>query len=429
MLSSLQFLLIGDIHYPRNKDESFGDIKDTLQSTLTRSQLGNTKLMALRKCLMERMNETEYDSILVTGDLSEKGSSSGYVEGVEYLLKSLESITGTVLEEVLHVVPGNHDIQRLVEPTNVEQAKKKFDIIIDTWTSKRLSVATVDKMRARSYSNKDGCRVDVISLNSCVGCGELRELHPETKRIVLDYISKAGSGLSDADKGKLLHETLDTPMFWQEDRAGIATTINNLPNDSLPIILAHHNLLPQTTPRTPATELLDGGHMRLQLHEPKRSVIYCHGHTHEHSIEAVVSELSWPWKTILIGCPELTEGFNEIVVQYSRKKYPIGCIVNRYRSTGKVKYEFHSSVRIPLLEMSNYKERIDPAIFKLTQLLDNKPRRFSQIKVLIEDDTMFSGYSDEELASLFLEAEWFGILEIRNREDRFEDWQLEKLTP
>ena len=227
--------------------------------------------------------------ILLCGDLTTAGVSEHYAECVEYLTKSLSLTSADVIAPGhWHVVPGNHDVDRKSLKPGDHPFAELFAPLKELWAAScENAVLTVDEARITQLESQ-GCGIALMSLNSCVGCGEWRGL---PKRIREQLLAEIEVTLSEQPKAELfceIAEQLDAPVFDKSHLDEVSVQIKALGRNCVPVVLAHHNLLPQQTPRlAPYAEVSNAGMLRTRLTSLGRPVIYCHGHIHEELIEVV----------------------------------------------------------------------------------------------------------------------------------------------
>lgn len=133
-MKSLKILQISDIHYPQYKDSNISDVKDkSLPSSLTESASPKIMQVVMRK-VSEIISSETIDSLLVCGDISSFGREEDYSKSVDYLNKVVD-VSNTVKwpDNKLHVVPGNHDIDRNNIQPKEEDLFKKFEGLKKKW--------------------------------------------------------------------------------------------------------------------------------------------------------------------------------------------------------------------------------------------------------------------------------------------------------
>jgi len=286
-LSSLKLVQIGDIHFPESSTEAVSDVKDGGFPSAVAEKISLRPLQCVMRALAKEL-ESQPQAILFCGDLTSKGNVSGYGACLRYL-KDLINFKRWKAKNI-HAVPGNHDVDR----SKIDPAGKdlfgKFEPFSQLWRDSGLPILAVESCRTTRialHKHKDS-GVHVFSLNSSLGCGEKRFLPPEIadnlERILKEYELKVGKPAAFP----LLGETLDTPAFDQNTVNGLCDSIRALSTANIPIVVAHHNILPQALPRLAMyTETINAGIVRSRLSHLQRPVLYCHGHIHDYPLEVI----------------------------------------------------------------------------------------------------------------------------------------------
>jgi hypothetical protein len=191
----------------------------------------------------------------------------------------------------------------------------------------------------------------------------------------------------------------------------------------VPVLLAHHNLLPQATPRFAAyTELVNGGLVRSQLSDCSRPILYLHGHIHEDPIEVVERHCSGTGKLVLISAPLFVDGFNVVNVEFSDANRLLGVEVQRFRMRmgGHVDAEPKDTVRIPLVDPLADANQLLPTVMGAIREL--KRVRFP--KLLKEVQARQAGCAEADVIDAVVEAQWSELLEISDREEEPSRWTI-----
>jgi hypothetical protein len=317
------------------------------------------------------------------------------------------------------VVPGNHDISRPVASSG--DIFDKFNEIKQAWVDINREEMQPSVVRTTHIQDANS-KATIFSVNSCVGCGEQRYLpesvRDEMQKVLDDYSAKNG-----VDKAfDLIGEQLDTPAIHDDHIGTIMDSIRQLQKQSeMPIILAHHGLLPQATTRMQIySELLNSGSVRFSLASHGRPVIYCHGHIHEDPIEIVTHPQQENGRVVMISAPLLKDGFNLINLIFNTEGSSLGCEIFPFRlQNGQIVKK--EAIRISLLDGEN----IIPSGSKLSKALSKTSdvfKRFDEIKNAVDLD-------DADTADALLELEWMSHLEIRNRKDEHRHWQIRRTLP
>jgi len=436
-MKALKLLQIGDIHYPDAKSGSgLADIKDkampsTLVDSLVPHKLQNV-VRALTKLCQPEKNEKRVNGILFCGDLTSMGNASGYQECVRYLSEVLELSNPAVWrQDHIHAVPGNHDVDRtLCSPTN-PSLFDKFRPLAVAWNNVAVPILQAEEIR-RTTISADSCTAEVFSLNSCIGCGEKRFLPSKVGDELHRLLEKYVEGKRLDETFSLVGEQLDTPAFLEEHMTSLRLAIDELRPTTIPVVLAHHNILPQAIVRVDIyTEVINGGLIRSRLSQCKHPVIYCHGHIHDDPIEIISLPAPDNGPLVSISAPLLSDGFNLIEIWYGQKDIALGCVVVPYRiqRDGVVKRDDSKVVRISLRETGRYADLGDeriPSVLRYTS--PQEYERFHEILARVRGASS-THTQERSLAEPIWEAEWFGLVRILDRAKDFKYWQIQRITP
>lgn len=418
--SSLSFLQIGDVHLPEFRDKRMADVKDSGFPQELIEKIAPTRLQEVIRSiitLIESRPETKPNALLISGDLSSKGVLTEYQKCVEYLHTSMRLGESSFWNhDQIHVVPGNHDVDRAAISAG-EPVLQKFEPLQKVWESYGLPILTYDAPRHTSVISGGGS-ADIFSLNSCLGCGAAEYL-PAKIRAQL-------SAILNPEDFQLKGIQLDTPAFDSSALATITSDIESLTSTTLPIVLSHHNILPQAEPRVELyTEAINSGLVRSQLSQLKRPVLYCHGHLHKDPVEIITSPESKQGRLICISAPLLSDGFNLITVQFARSKMPLGCIIRRFRLHDDCKVRELEPVRVPLWGTRDQIRIATEEVDLVSSCINNTSLRFRQLK---EQVCLSDGSTMEEIAlmDILLELEWAGSISIHNKAQASRHWQISR---
>ena len=362
--------------------------------------------------------------LLLCGDLTSKGDLASYRECTKYLVNAL-NIGGDWTENTIHIVPGNHDIDRMsCDPSGIDLSVK-FKPLAEVWNSYSLPILTTGGVRT-TLVRAGKCQVDVYSLNSCVGCGEMRSL-PDKIAIELDAVlKKYAKSAVPSDAFEILGEQLDTPAFAHEDIETLAASLGSLSGNSLPIVLAHHNILPQSLLRLAIyTEVINAGAVRTRLVACKRPIIYCHGHIHTDAIEQITSPRTLGGTITAISAPPILVGFNLIEIAFSREHTPIGCTIVSHRIQDHGGVEVTERVRIPLVSAASAFSISDKVLERALSLLTKAPERVSELRKKLNTSAS-RPLSVAEIIQILLEAEWMCLVIFTSQVGKPETWHVSR---
>jgi hypothetical protein len=321
----------------------------------------------------------------------------------------------------IHVVPGNHDIERGPLFAGTREQKDKFLPLNQVWSELGMPVLSAATPRITAMA-VDNMKFSAISLNSCVGCGDMAYI-PEMVRKSIEHSFRIGP-----DDFEIYGYQLDTPAFDNRDIGTVCGAIANSDSMQIPVILTHHNLLPQRVPRIQVyTEIVNGGSLRDRLCSLNRPILYCHGHTHDDLVEIVNSVKHPDGCIICIGAPELSSGFNIIEIQYSRNGQPLGCVIRPFRVSPSGTVDEKNPIRVPIYGGISRVRLRDSLAQALHETLGTKIMRFPEIvSSLRSKDTEITF---EQVASAACDLEWLGLARVGNRNEDVMYWHLEGITP
>jgi len=426
----IQILLVGDIHYP---DTSLDlDHKDSGISITFAKKLATNPLRPALIKLQQQAKASE--AILFCGDFTTLGSKDGYEKCVNWLERALGLHSNKHWPtDRVHVVFGNHDVDRkLCDPTSVDDLAK-FGPYLDAWKSHGLEQVVTTKGVRTTRIEKGRSIAQLYSMNSCTGCGEFRHLPEKIQNGIKAHLEPLLADLASTSvlgsELRNLWESIDSPAFVGQDIESLVESIEALPKNVVSLVLAHHNLLPQKTPRiAPYTELLNSGELRSQLSSARVPVVYLHGHIHDDPIEIVRRPESDAAPLICISAPEFRKGFLVLRVAYTASGIPLGVEVVQHRlSRGSTRCDEVSSNRLPFWSAMHFEQRCSPASRSLFALLKGNGLRvlqFSDVKRQADSLKL----PDKRLADALEEMEWIGLAMIRNRDESFKHWQIEGVT-
>ncbi|MDU0362488.1 metallophosphoesterase [Rhizobium sp. 25PS6] len=382
----IRILQVGDIHYPDwqlvpseidAKDHKFApNISESLRSSAFRAVLRKLRHLASS----ETMN-----GVVFVGDFTSRGKSE-FLEGAFRHFSLLCRGSGATSQTTpLLFVPGNHDVDRkdalelgtIEKFRNISQLAERFG-----WQPVPLD-RPVSVVVGRS-----GSSMEILLVNTSVGSWELQNL-PKFLRDKLrteDWSTPIDLGSSSSiddgpaapniaaspgPPGDLLdqyYNQLDTPYVSATMLTALMEHLLQ-PGRAFGVIVGHHNLLPQKTPRiSPYAEMLNAGFVRTQILSANKPILYLHGHIHQDPIEVVSDPRKPGSQLISISAPEIGSGFNEIILFITDQDDLIGVRVIPYRTRpgdGTLVEEEHCFVPTSL----NSRTFLDESTFALLRRL------------------------------------------------------------
>lgn len=345
MLPRLRILQVGDVHYPSASTASRAiDDKDTKFPAQLKGSLSSLPLKAVIQRIHAELSAGQVDALLFMGDLTDQGSLPGFESCATYLMTALELGPGAKFADVpTGFVPGNHDVDRRLAVS--DGLVKKFAPLAAAMTG--VGATRFPTTKPISFEVVNASAMATIHLlNSCWGCGEPEYIPIEFRDAIKDAIDTV-IGRDPKAASVYYDRQLDTPAFDADTITAIATAVSEGPATSLPILVAHHNLLPQRTTRlAPYTELVNSGVLRGALVGSARPCIYLHGHIHEDPVEILNVGRGPP--LVVVSAPEASAGFNIVEVVFMQSGVPLACEIIPYRFEGGT-MKRSTSQSIPLI--------------------------------------------------------------------------------
>lgn len=302
MLRSTSFFVLGDIHYPKYRDHKFLDPKIKVETDSVSTRLAHSGLGVITSDIVAESKKHGADIFLLAGDFTDIGCEEGFRTCLSYLEEALSHLGKPMLG-----VPGNHDLSR---PLNMTQNGGRFD----KFEQLRLQAPGSIKINFAPMSHESEMLpltsdLELITLNSCLGCEELWDT-TQLKEFA-QRLERAGEDLSTADR----YQRYDTP-FINIDSLTTARQRIEASDKKAAVILTHHNLLPQKTPRLALfPELVNSGLVRHTFASLNKPVIYIHGHIHDHPIDCVQNPTAHDrLGVVTISAPLLIHGYLSVTI-------------------------------------------------------------------------------------------------------------------
>ena len=425
-MQTVSLIQIGDIHFPETRHEVVGDIKDSALAGNVANHVAPKKLAKVFQHMARLRESSQRCGILICGDLTTRGDLQSYKECIEYLTGAL-NLSSAAHEYDWHAVPGNHDVARKLLLPGESPFPTLFQPLATAWMEAiGRDPLSINSIRTTSLS-EGNCHVALHSLNSCLGCGEWRRIPESIRSRLAPNIKTIVDGEPDINNQfSMLSEQLDAPFFDDAIITLLCTTIETLNPNAVPVVLAHHNLLPQATPRLDIyTELLNGGVVRARLGHLARPVIYCHGHIHQSPIELLsLPEVSGSL-VLSVAAPEITTGYNYLQFSFSRAGLPLGIEVCRYELTTDGDVRKASSLRVSFSDNVDSFASLSAEICDAVRACERVASPLTRIRDRMDPKPQF-----DSLADRLREAEWHGLVRILNREATVSrDLRIERVVP
>jgi len=415
MLPRLRILQVGDVHYPTaSKANRAIDDKDVKFPANLKGSLSSLPIKAVIQRIHAELSTGRIDALIFMGDLTDQGDLAGFKTCADWLMTALELAPGERFANLpVGFVPGNHDVDRTLATTAGLDAKfKPLEAAMAAAGATRFPTAV-----PLSFAiGERGASATVHLLNSCWGCGEPENIPAEFR----DAIKTAIDGVIVADPrtaSVYYDRQLDTPAFDAATITTVASAVSDCPPTSLSILVAHHNLLPQRTPRlAPYTELVNSGSLRGALVSSGRPCLYLHGHIHEDPVEIVHVGRDPP--LVVISAPEASAGFNIVEVAFMRNGLPLTCEVVPFRyEAGSIRRGVSQS--IPL--MGERRRSTDRNMAKVyAHALEAGEVYWAELKAFAE--TLSVAPDDDTLAEMIELLAADGRFHVENRDLAIDAW-------
>lgn len=421
-MNEINLLHLGDIHFEYiDNDETSVDMKDLLFPKSLNKLLPEKSFQSMIKTLMKEIQKSP-SAIMMSGDLSTYGLIESYKKCLAFLKERIPNdFFNDASFQRLFIVPGNHDVAR--ENFSETSLFPKFEPIIEALKEKDFPVIPFPKVNIKELKDASSGTIKIITINSCLGCGE-RRYYPEKIRDTISNLLK--SNKEDKDNlRELCFENLDTPIITEEDIEIIFQSIESVNEKCLPIILTHHNLLPQKRPRIAMyTELINSGYIREKLLMLNRPILYLHGHIHDDPVEIIQSTKYKSSRIICISAPLLFPnkifnsskcGFNKIKIIFDHEGLPIGCELTHYRIIEGI--ETKSKEKIKFWDPSDTIAYATPIERAILNSINKNIIYFGELKnnfLSCNDENL----SVEQIEKYLVRLNWLGLVGYDEEENK-----------
>lgn len=429
-MQTLTVFQVGDVHFPDHNTPG-ADIKDDrLPQALIEASTASA-LQGATRALLNAIEEAPGALLVFTGDLTSRGNLAEYDNCVRFLEQAFQLSDATKWNpQQVHVVPGNHDVDRAVaKSAPPDDLLSKFAPLVAAWAAVGLDVLAVGELRHTTITAAPSA-LNAYGLNSCIGCGERRALPKQLEEQL--RVAMTDLGVSDLDIESIItaaiapnDEVIDAPAYSESVVDDLYQAINGAPATSVAVVVAHHNLLQQAFPRFDVyTDLMNAGMLRSRLTSLGRAVLYLHGHIHSDPVEIVTQLSPDVGQLVCISAPEFADGFNRVDVVFTDEGVPLGCVVQRFRVRLSGGTSKEPAVRIPF---DREELSISPLATTVVHALMADPTCASVSdvrKAMALDDLT----TDASLASALEEVEWLGLVVIMGRDKAARRWRLAVVT-
>ena len=193
-----RILHIGDVHFPDALHATLQDKKDSAFPSGLAALSAPHPLTTVVRQIQRSMAELKPNLLLLSGDLTSRGDIAQYKKCVEYLKEGLQLLR--LGAKKIHVVPGNHDVDRTTIDPSGKDLLSKFLPFRAAWIDSGFpsEILTIEGVRETylSVPKTKLSKVATFSLNSSIGCGEKRYLPDKVKdeiqNVLKAYIAKKG---------------------------------------------------------------------------------------------------------------------------------------------------------------------------------------------------------------------------------------------
>lgn len=417
-VENITLIQIGDIHFPDiDTEQRLLLLRDKSIPNKINEILPKPSYSVVINELIKEVQDNPL-AILVSGDLTTGGEITGYGECLKHLKDWLNEFLSKESGEKVLIVPGNHDLVRVKVPESC--LYDKFNPIKEAVFRENFAELPISSVKFETIKSGSSV-VYILRLNSCVGCGDLRH-YPEEIRSTIEEILERIKNETDKELLNKLCNELDSPIFIESDISNTIEFIRKNGDEHLPIILAHHNLLPQRVTRIEMySEVLNGGCLRDQLIRLNRPILFLHGHTHDDPIEIIKSPIFTDAKIICISAPlflpnkkykTASIGFNKIRI-FFRDELLLGCEITCYRLNGS-SMDSSNVQRIHLLDKKNLSEYMNSFEEKILSYIGSEKISFRKIRQKYISDTG-KEISINDIENAIESLDWFGLVDYNER--------------
>jgi len=342
-MGQLKILHISDIHYSTEEiNQTLSDTKDIDEYTgselSSKEKLNLTHFLVrkIKKALYFQIERENFHSVIITGDLCNRGILTEYSNCLDYLTLQFQNFSKQLQKDNLKITAGNHDLISNLDYTP-ENKKRRFLPFCDLLRKNGFREYTTDLIQP-IIIEEDSCKILLFDINSCLEFGNLDLLPPIQQEAIRLIISREGERAN-------LSKLLNIPYIDNRFVESICETIR-LNEDCLPIIITHHNFLRIGGPFNPDREydgIINEAEICQRLATLNRPILIFHGHIHNNREQEIVSRKS---KLIFspapllfphqIYCKDEKIGFNVINIVFANNpnRTPLFCEIENHQVEG-----------------------------------------------------------------------------------------------
>ncbi len=342
-MGQLKLLHISDIHYSSNEiyqtPSDLEELSEYVWSELSMEEKVNLSQILIRKikkALYFHIEKEKFHSIIISGDLCNKGSLEEYSNCLDYLTLQFQNFSKKIRKMDVKIAAGNHDLISNL-PYSSKNLKKRFLPFCNLHRKKGFQTYATDSIKC-TIIEENACKVLLINVNSCLEFRNLKLLTPVQQKAIKLMISQLGDR---ADLNKLLNIPYISPQLIDS----ISKIIQSR-EDCFPIIFTHHNFLRIGGPFNPDREfdgIINEAEICQKLESLNRPILIFHGHIHNNREQELNRGKS---KLILSSAPLLFPhisfyndekiGFNivNIIFANNLNRTPLWCEIENHQIEG-----------------------------------------------------------------------------------------------
>jgi len=212
--------------------------------------------------MVRSIEEENPELVAFMGDFTNRGDAAGLADCLSYLRRLFPTDWKPGSAPTCQFLIGNHDVDRRKDPDTDD----RFHDINAAINAAGFPAASVLAPEELPFGGASSAELRVYGINSCRGCGQVRLLGGLLAKVAgpeIERILREGGSKAQLDE---IYEGLDTPAIEDATLVQLRDAISRLPETAMPVVCAHHNILPQTTPRiAPYSELINAGSVRAGL--------------------------------------------------------------------------------------------------------------------------------------------------------------------
>jgi Icc-related predicted phosphoesterase len=417
-MGQISLLHIGDIHFSSNEiyktPSNPREIQNYTWSKLSddeKTDLLQYLIRKIKKSLFLHIEEENFDSVIITGDLCRQGILPEYDSCLKYLKIQFQNFSNSIPQNKVEISAGNHDLISYI-PFDEDHITARFLPFCELLECNGYRQYATDNVDVTIIEKNEG-KIILLNINSCLHFRDLSLLQPSHRETIQKMIRRGGE---QQDFNRLLN----VPYIPMQLIDEICRIIQEHP-DCLPIIFTHHNFLRigNFDPNREYDGIINEGPIIQRLESLNRSILILHGHIHycdkkeSGSIGARIvfssAPLFFPQKTQIVG--EMY-GYKilHIIFADDELRTPLGCEIKSYTLKG-CNVVAEESIKIPFIDPSDSVESLnlqEIPIYRVISQLRNEEYLGDCLKKLRRDGTIppESEYSNETFISVINNLSW-----------------------